>query len=392
MARRSVSEFLRGFVVPLVAGGDVHVGAPVDSDDMQAFEEDLVHASVELVTADDARTQVLAELVVRPPALVLDVDELELAAALHNVLFLVHPTADDWSVSNRKRKRVAEAATQFASRPIYTDRTRVLARHGLLHNLFDLTRRDVTVSWWTGRATFLGQSPPRRLTRWRRLRRVREETDVVDFEGLLTSPEVAPIVAALLRRSPLTQLLSASRPGPLVHWEDAAFLLRDAELARVVSFVALSPAEPHSQVAAPARLAAAFEQMLERRPEGADVRAVAAFLVHLNALLAVAESAGPRDSGRSPLLTAVLAPERAGQRPRGLSAFFALPNALAKVEPKLAMPPGVSEDTRVYRRWQSHRNQVRECVGAAVIDTLAGRVARHLQHPSPPVEVGDNSG
>jgi len=392
MARRSVAEFLHGFVGPLVAGGDVHIGAPIDADDMQVFEEDLPHASVELVEVDDARTQVLSELVVRPPALVLDSDELHLSAALHNVLFLVHPRADAWTVSARKRRRVAEAGKQFASRPIYTDRTRVLARHGLLHNLFDLTRRDITVSWWTGRATFRGQRPPTRLTRWRSLRRVREETEIADYEALLANADVQPIVAALLRRSPLTQLVSAARPGPLVHWEDAVFILRDAELARAVVFFALAPTEPNAQVAAPARLTAAFEQMLERKPDPADVRAVAAFLVHLNGLLAVAEAAGPRGSGRSPLLTAVLAPERAGQRPRGLAAFFALPNALSRVDATLAVPPGVSEDTRVYRRWQSHRAQARECVGAAVIDTLAGRLARHLQQPALPVEVGDNSG
>ena len=40
---------------------------------------------------------------------------------------------------------------------------------------------------------------------------------------------------------------------------------------------------------APARLAAAFEQMLERAPDEADVRAVAAFLVHLNALFCLGE-------------------------------------------------------------------------------------------------------
>ncbi|HWM86973.1 MAG TPA: hypothetical protein VNO33_14065, partial [Kofleriaceae bacterium] len=110
----------------------------------------------------------------------------------------------------------------------------------------------------------------------------------------------------------------------------------------------------------------------------ADVRAVAAFLVHVNALLALAE-AGDRELGaRSPLLSAVLSPERAGQRQRGLATFFAMPAALSLVDPRLGVPPGVAEDPTLSDRWNRHRAQVVEGVGEAVIDTLAGRLRRHL--------------
>jgi hypothetical protein len=74
----------------------------------------------------------------------------------------------------------------------------------------------------------------------------------------------------------------------------------------------------------------------------------------------------------------VLAPERAGQRPRGLSTFFALPNALALVDPRLAVAPGLLDDPQLARRWQVHRTQAAEAVGDAVIETLAQRLSRHL--------------
>src|SRR6188474_2867768 len=201
MARPQVQVFLDTFVRPLVAGGELHIGAPIPTPDVDRWEHDLGNASVEQVAVDDARTTVLSTLVVRPPALVLERDELALAAGLHNALFLVHPRAELWSVSDRSRRRIIDNALALVSQPLTKHRTRVMARHALLHNLFHLTRNDTTVSWWTGRARFYGQRPPTRLTSWRSLRRVREDVTVVDFDELLAVPDTAPVIATLLRRT-----------------------------------------------------------------------------------------------------------------------------------------------------------------------------------------------
>ena len=207
---------------------------------------------------------------------------------------------------------------------------------------------------------------------------MREEISTVDYDDLLASEEAAPIMATLLRRSPLTQLLTRHPQAPSLHWEDAAFVLADSELARAVAYEATRPGDPSQLVATPARYAAAFEQMLERKPNPAELRTIAAFLVHLNVLLALAETRIRDRSQRSPLLATVLAPERAGQRPRGLTTFFALPNALSKVEPILAVPPGLLDDARLAKRWRIHREQVAAGVGDAVIATLVERLDRHL--------------
>ncbi len=387
MTRWSTAEFLDQFVLPLVRGGQLLVRDPIDAEELQALIDGLAHASEALVAVDDARAEVLSELVVRPPALVLDAEELQLAAALHDVLFLSHPRAGSWATGSGALRRVAEAARRFGSVPMTGDRTRVLARHGLLHGVFTIRRTDTKVSWWTGSATFLGQRPPPRLTAWPNMRRVQVETTLSGVQELFSLPEAAPVLSAMLRRSPLTLLLAGPDAVVPVHWEEAVFLLRDAELARALAYRALRPRGQREMLAAPARYAAGLEQMLERSPREEDVRAVCAFLVHLNLLLALSE-VRERDPGRSPLLTAALAVDRAGQRPRGLTTFFALPNAIVRVDPRLAEPPGVDDDPGLRHRWRQHRAQVVEGIGEAVIETLAGRLRRHLRGPAgllPPV-------
>ena len=189
----------------------------------------------------------------------------------------------------------------------------------------------------------------------------------------------APIVATLLRRTPLTQLLDSHPGAPPLHWEDAVFLLRDAELARAIAYRLVPDAQPRDQVVGPARLAAAFEQMLERAPDEADVRAVTAFLVHLAALFALGEIHLREVNAKSPLISTVLSAEAAGQRPRGLTTLFALPGALATVDPRLATPPGIDAIPALAARWRVHRTQTAELLSDAVIDALAQRLRRHLR-------------
>ncbi|MBT8492896.1 MAG: hypothetical protein KJO07_07525 [Deltaproteobacteria bacterium] len=378
--KRTVADFLDGFVLPLVAGGEMNVGKPISEPEIRMFCRDLPHASVEADKVDDARANVVAELVVRPPPLILDEDELHLAAAVHNLLYLSHPDAESWAVTKGMERRVLDTASAFAKRALTVGRRKVLARHGLLHNVFDISRTDLTIKWWTGRATFYGQEPPKRLIAWRSLRRVTQENTTASFSQLFGTELVAPVMHTLVRRTPLTILLNPLQMGAALGWEETVFLLRDAELARAVAYRAIEADNPSAVVAAPAVFASAFEQMLERNPLEPDVRAVAAFLVHLNALLAVGE-ADARDPRRSALLNVVLAPDRAASRPRGLTGFFALPAAVARVDRRLAEPPGLDSDRRVAARWQQHRAQVEQDVGEAVIETLAGRLARHLTVP-----------
>lgn len=377
--RVTCEAFLEGFVLPLVKGGEVHVGRPITPADLDRMSGELDGATVPLVAIDDARTDALATVCARPPALVFADDELAMMVGLHDALVLAHPDADGALITDAMRRRIAGAALAMVSRPVTRDRVRVLARHGLLHNLHRLGRSDVTVSWWTGRARFYGQAPPGRLTAWPSVRRVREDVVRAGFDDLLASPEVAPVTAALLRRSPLTQLLTPAASGPPLHWEDAVFLLRDGELARAIAYATLRldgrSDETRGPIAAVARLAAAFEQMVERNPPVEDLRAVAAFLVHLAALLAIADADHEQPDKTTPL-AAALAPGVA--RPRGLVTFAALPAALAVIAPEVATPPGILDEPAWRRRWDVDRAQVGDLLGDAVIASVADRLVRHL--------------
>ncbi len=372
MARQTVAHHLTSFVLPLVQGGELHVGAPIPPQQLEEMQRDLDSATAEQVAVDDARIEVARLLECRPPPLNLEAEDLALTAGLYNALAANHPRTDSVLVTEKQRRRVLDAALTMVSQPLTQNRQRVIGRHALLHNLFRLERTDITVSWWTGSARFFGQPTPARLTAWRGVRRVQEEVMTVGFDELLATTETAPVIATLLRRTPLTQLLCTHRTAPPLHWEDAVFALRDAELARAVAYRLLP------ELAGVARLSSAFEQMLERAPARADVCAVAAFLCHINALFCLGELSIREPHGKSPLVASALATDAAGQRLRGLATLLALPQALSVVEPSLAEPPGVADEPKLAARWQAHRAQVAEALGRPVIDALVGRLARHF--------------
>ena len=103
-----------------------------------------------------------------------------------------------------------------------------MARHALLHNLFHLTRtRHDRVVVDRARAVSGPEAAAAARRVERRAPRARRASSIVDFDELLAVPDTAPIVATLLRRTPLTQLLDSHPGAPPLHWEDAVFVLRD---------------------------------------------------------------------------------------------------------------------------------------------------------------------
>src|SRR5262249_36909199 len=154
--RMSRPDFVPDVLLPLIRGGAIRVTDPLDANDLARLSR------IDLTEDDQlrqAREEVAAEITLSPPALDLEGETLALAGAPYHALWLSHPDADDHSA--RGRDRVAGFAEKCAQVPPARSRDTILARHTLLHHIFQIGRNDKRVRFWVGSRTFLGQTPPK---------------------------------------------------------------------------------------------------------------------------------------------------------------------------------------------------------------------------------------
>lgn len=358
------ADFLRRFAVPLCRGGKVHVGAPLGHRGLRrllvaaAAGLDETEAGQELCAE---RHQVLSEILLspEPPRLADDPSAPALLAALHDLLFLLHPAAADLVFADRQRHRLTcfvVDVCERARRALWAGggdlAVQAAERHSLLHALFALTREDVHLSFWAGRREFLGSEPPARLYAWRTVRRVREERSRASlYRELLANALGLQGLLVLLRASPLTDLYNPQRSGPPLAILAQVPLLRAPALVRALSYhyLQLGPAEAGGPLAA--ALLGALRQPQARR-EPADLRTLLCFLSHLHlcALL------GSDDEPRPAAPARPEGDERDAQRD-----FFGLYGALWQALPRLALPPDAPEPVR--RRAARHAEACRRAAG-----------------------------
>jgi hypothetical protein len=290
--------WLHHFVLPLVAGGDVRVAQVVGARELKQLVETELGRDESAQRIGEARHAVVSELVLSTPEPELDQEALRLAAAMQNLLFLLHPGTATMSVTRRRLRAVSAYATQLATLPLPNldlddarAAARVLAeRHSMLHHLFDLGRDDVRVSFWVGRRDFRGAEPPARLLKWPELRRVREERWRVSIVGeAMADPLMKPIVTALLASSPLTDLFEPSRLEPRFDLLALARWLKLPEVARAVADRWLSAGLPQVAGAYSAALMALYGDPEPRARLAA--RTATSFACHVQLL----SLASPRD-------------------------------------------------------------------------------------------------
>ena len=282
--------FLSEFVLPLVAGGEVHVSAPLDAQDVVELRAeatlggDPTLTSEALQAVERARQARVAELWIYPVSTPWDDAAIALAVGAHNLLFFSHPDAKRWSVSRRRSQQVLELTARLLQRGPCVTVEEVLARHTLLVNLPHLSRTDVVVDYWAAIEEFHGQRPPRRLLRWPRLRRVRQNVRTLSWlhEDNLTDDQLQ-LLGSLLALSPLTDLVTPHRTTPPFSWEPHARYLQHPQLARLLCHLYLETGLPRVGPA----LARAFWELTGTRL-GPRRRATAAivcqFLLYLIAL------------------------------------------------------------------------------------------------------------
>lgn len=230
VAKQDLESFLNGFVLPLVQGGQCHVSDPLDFRDAQRFVEQLPHCSLQTEAIDESRKGVLARIVATPKDMLFEEKDLKLSLAVHNFLALVHPSA---RFSVKKKELVVGTIKRWLFSETKMDSKELQSRHGLLHGLLKLYREDTHLTWWTGKARFLGEEPPERLLRWGRLRRVKTEVSKQPIFGLLDE-ELLALYSLILTRTPLTLLLSTDEHPLVYSWGHLAPVLYDKQLSRAV--------------------------------------------------------------------------------------------------------------------------------------------------------------
>jgi hypothetical protein len=287
MASPAPEEFLARVVLPLVAGGEVAVGRPLDRKRTGVL---LAAARARSLDATDvgsaitrARAAVAGELVLAPPPLPLDEEAIQLCVALYGALALSHP--DLRRAGAAVRARLAALAERAAMLPAAHGRRDLLNRHTLCHNLFRVVRTDRRLHFWLGTVLYRGREPPPRALRWKKWRRVQVETARLNWYGETGVPASArKLVARILAASPLTDLLHPLRAEPPLGLLAAARagVLSDPELARVVTYSMLALGVP--TIAVPLGAAMRALPSEAERSDGGAAALVLALVCHLHVL------------------------------------------------------------------------------------------------------------
>lgn len=172
--------------------------------------------------------------------------EWALAAMLHDLVQATHPGFD--AVFRRSGPaRILTVIEKTLERiPPARSAGDALSRHTWLSRMFELARTDVEVKWWTGKEVFLGEEPPARLTAWPELRRVhltrtpRPLMDLATVGSAVDLSRFSSVVEDLLARTPLTDLATLDRDGPLFTWQHETLTLCATPAGRTIVLRALA--------------------------------------------------------------------------------------------------------------------------------------------------------
>lgn len=357
--------FVESFLLPLVAGGVAHVGAPLGLAGLARLRALKVDPGL-AAEVFAARSAVASELLYDPIPPQLDLPSLRLAIAVHDLLFLFHPGAAGLAVRGKRIAEVARFAAALAALPATTDDDMLVARHTILHLVPGLGRTDVRVSFWAGRREFHGEEPPRRLTAWPNMRRVHEERWRVGcFAEAASHAQGGEVVRALLDASPLTDLLNPVRIEPrLVLGSRRAVLARPA-LCRLVIYAWLDGGIDR---VGGALATAAIAELDGREPEVG--RFVCALIAHLHLCTILAPTAQVPTRERRPAPRILVGTDLA------LRDFYGLFAALHRAIPRLAAPADVHRDPRLGPRVAEHAAACALACGELRVGELAALVAR----------------
>lgn len=198
-------EWLARVMLPMVQGGEVHVDSarrarPIAPLPSAVFE-------TELLVARQARLAVFSN---RPLGLPFDDTTYRLCRAIGNVLAATHP-----AIGRRVRLNIVKEIDQdLDGLEPPTDPDEQFRRLTLTWRLCSLVRRDVTVRYWAGERTFLGEAVPRRLLAWQTVRRVHQEVNETLISHALVGHEAARPFYRILDLAPLALVYEPLKVPP----------------------------------------------------------------------------------------------------------------------------------------------------------------------------------
>jgi len=364
-------ELLDRFVIPLILGAEVHVGAPLGSAGALRLQAAAAHGldgTQGGETLRSARQERLLALgwSAGAPSLCEDSSALLLLVALHDLLFLAHPDAsrlkpeDLLGVGRGALLLCRRASLDAVSAEAALDL--VFGRHSLLGRLWELGRDDVRRSSRRGVQVYKGMRPPRR---WLPGSDTPDEVQRVELLPELVgvaSGLGAEVLRALLGKSPLTGLLEPVRgqlvPGLTLDWVAQAGWLRQKAVARVVVRrcleLGLHTAGPALASVLQELLASACSAAAEASPRR-DLCTWLCLISHLHIVAHVlTEAALPGADSSTALLD-----------------FYGLFAALSVQRPDLAMPPDALADPLLRARLEQHAQRCRDLAGSARTRALA---------------------
>jgi hypothetical protein len=242
----AADRLFRGFMATLVLGGTLDLGRPIGgkmalsfTGDTPMVDNDLA-SHVQLARVRVARKLAPVDLLEPPRA-----SEWLLCALLHDLVGATHP---DFNVALRRRypRRIIDIIHKTLDRARPTETVgQALSVHTWVHRMFEITRTDLRLSWWTGSQTFLGTKPPERLTAWPEIRRVHTDTfprrlmDLPLFGSVIDLDAFAEVVRRFLALSPLTDLATCGRQVPLFQFSEATLKLISTRGGRTLALRAL---------------------------------------------------------------------------------------------------------------------------------------------------------
>lgn len=208
-------------LLPLLAGGEVRPLPPIGSGRAASLagHQDLVPAGGALDEVRARRLRVARTLLPVDALGDLTQGEWLMAFALNDLLQATNPTLGGWFGADRPERllEMVQKTLDAAGPPRTLGET--VARHATFARLPRLTRVDTHVSWWVGSEVFRGAPPPRRLTLWSDLRRVRQREERVGLGDMTVTQDFhhdawLAAAAKLLAATPLTDLSWAERDAP----------------------------------------------------------------------------------------------------------------------------------------------------------------------------------